>query len=533
MASEWVSEVFWEWMSEADWPAASYVSTIPLPEAMDAYEELLGRLKDIDLIGQIGGLVSWDQEVLMPPKAAALRAEQLAWVSKIGHQRLTDLQIGKLLENLDLAEGLDDVQSANVRLARESYDKATKLPTDFVEEMAKHRSRAQISWTKARAEDDFSIFRDDLAKAIDIARQKADYLGYDNLRYDALLDLYETGLTVARVDPLFTGLRDNVAPLIKAVSESGNRPDMSWVEDNSWAQPAQEALSQSVAEAIGFDFSAGRRDASTHPFCGGPNPDDVRWTTRYSESDPFGSLYGSMHETGHGTYEQGRRRDLDFQPAGQANGLGVHESQSRLWENQVGRSREFCMWVLPLWKQNFPENMEGVSADQLWQAVNLVEPSLIRVEADEATYNLHIMIRYEIEKKLIAGDLEVDDLPDAWDDMYDEFLGIRAPNRALGVLQDIHWSMGAFGYFPTYTLGNLYAAQLLEAARKDLPEHDKQMSSGEFVPLLTWMRKHIHQRGSILEPAELIEEATGSPPSPDAFIDYLCGKVERLYGVTA
>ena len=191
------------------------------------------------------------------------------------------------------------------------------------------------------------------------------------------------------------------------------------------------------------------------------------------------------------------------------------------------------MWVLPLWKQNFPENMEGVSADQLWQAVNLVEPSLIRVEADEATYNLHIMIRYEIEKKLIAGDLEVDDLPDAWDDMYDEFLGIRAPNRALGVLQDIHWSMGAFGYFPTYTLGNLYAAQLLEAARKDLPEHDKQMSSGEFVPLLTWMRKHIHQRGSILEPAELIEEATGSPPSPDAFIDYLCGKVERLYGVTA
>ena len=500
---------------------------------MSAYDELLERLRDIDLIGQIGGLVSWDQEVLMPPKAAGLRAEQLAWISKTGHQRLTNPRIGELLDALEVTDGLNDVQTANVRLARESYDKATKLPTEFVEEMAKHRSKAQISWSEARAKDDFSIFRDDLAKSIDLARRKADYLGYDELRYDALLDIYESGLTVARVDPLFAGLRDNVAPLIKAVVESGNRPDISWVEDNSWEQPGQEALSQGVSEAIGFDFSAGRRDASTHPFCGGPNPDDVRWTTRYSESDPFGSLYGSMHETGHGTYEQGRRRDLDFQPAGEANGLGVHESQSRLWENQIGRSREFCEWALPMWQKHFPQNMDGVDSEALWQAVNLVEPSLIRVEADEATYNMHIMIRYEIEKKLIAGDLEIDDLPDAWDDMYEEFLGIRAPNRTLGVLQDIHWSMGAFGYFPTYTLGNLYSAQLLAAARKDLPDHDEQMRCGEFGPLLDWMREHVHQRGSILEPADLIEEATGSPPSPDAFVDYLKDKVEQLYGVSA
>ena len=500
---------------------------------MSAYDELLERLRDIDLIGQIGGLVSWDQEVLMPPKAASLRAEQLAWISKTGHQRLTNPRIGELLDALEVTDGLNDVQTANVRLARESYDKATKLPTEFVEEMAKHRSKAQISWSEARAKDDFSIFRDNLAKSIDLARRKADYLGYDELRYDALLDIYESGLTVARVDPLFAGLRDNVAPLIKAVVESGNRPDISWVEDNSWEQPGQEALSQGVSEAIGFDFSAGRRDASTHPFCGGPNPDDVRWTTRYSESDPFGSLYGSMHETGHGTYEQGRRRDLDFQPAGEANGLGVHESQSRLWENQIGRSHEFCEWALPMWQKHFPQNMDGVDSEALWQAVNLVEPSLIRVEADEATYNMHIMIRYEIEKKLIAGDLEIDDLPDAWDDMYEEFLGIRAPNRTLGVLQDIHWSMGAFGYFPTYTLGNLYSAQLLAAARKDLPDHDEQMRCGEFGPLLDWMREHVHQRGSILEPADLIEEATGSPPSPDAFVDYLKDKVERLYGVSA
>ena len=500
---------------------------------MEAYEELLARLKDIDLISQIGGLISWDQEVLMPPKAAVLRAEQLAWISKTGHEKLTDQRIGVLISQLESENGLDDVEMANVRLARESYDRATKLPTEFVEEMAKHRSRAQISWTEARASDDFSIFRDDLAKAVELARAKADYLGYDALRYDALLDLYETGLTVERVDPLFAGLRENVAPLIRAVMDRGRRPDISWIENNSWPQEAQEKLSHSVAEAIGFDFGAGRRDASTHPFCGGPNPDDVRWTTRYNESDPFGSLYGSMHETGHGTYEQGRRRDLDFPPAGQANGLGVHERQSRLWENQVGRSREFCEWALPLWKECFPENMEGVGVEELWQAVNLVEPSLIRVEADEATYNLHIMIRYEIEKMLIGGDLEVDDLPDAWDEMYEEFLGIRAPNRALGVLQDIHWSMGAFGYFPTYTLGNLYAAQLLEAARDDLPDHDSQIKRGDFQPLLDWMRSKVHNRGSILMPAELIEEATGDSPSPDAFVRYLGSKIERLYGVKA
>jgi carboxypeptidase Taq len=238
-----------------------------------------------------------------------------------------------------------------------------------------------------------------------------------------------------------------------------------------------------------------------------------------------------MHETGHGLYEQGRPRELDFQPAGKANGLGVHESQSRLWENQVGRSVAFCEWVLPLWKNNFPENMKGVSAEDLWRSVNLIEPSLIRVEADEATYNLHIMIRYEIEKKLISGEIEVDDLPKIWNEMYDEFLGISPPNDTLGVLQDVHWSMGAFGYFPTYTLGNLYSAQLLSAAKNDLGDVDEQFRQGNFSPLLNWMRVNIHKKGSVLEPASLIEEATGFPPSSEAFVEYLKDKVEKLYQI--
>jgi carboxypeptidase Taq len=498
---------------------------------VSAYSELMDKMKEIDLIEQIGGLLSWDQEVMMPPNASNLRAEQLAWLSSSGHLKMTDLRIGELLIELENDEKLNEVQSGNLRLIRKSYDKATKLPTKFVIEVAKHRSKSMVTWTEARAKNDFSIFRDDLKKMIDLVRQEADYLGYEELRYDALLDNYESGLTVSRLDPLFTNLRESVAPLIKSVMANGKRPNMEWVERSTWIQQGQEFLSQKVSESIGFDFDAGRRDASTHPFCGGPNPDDVRWTTRYSEAEPFGSLYGSMHETGHGLYEQGRPRALDFQPVGKANGLGIHESQSRLWENQIGRSLAFCEWSLPLWAESFPDNMIDVTPEDIWRSVNLIEPSLIRVEADEATYNLHIMIRYEIEKMLISGDIEVDDLPKVWNNMYEEFLGVIPPNDTLGVLQDVHWSMGAFGYFPTYTLGNLYSAQLLTTARKDLGDLESQIKEGDFLPLLDWMRENIHSRGSILEPALLIEEATGSPPSSYEFIDYLKNKIKDLYEI--
>lgn len=503
---------------------------------MDAYESLMTKQKDIETIGQISGLLGWDQEVMMPPKAAPLRAEQLAWLSKTRHKLMIDQEIGELLtlaENDD--DGKDSVRTGNLRLIRDAYDKATKQPSEFVERVARHKSKSIVSWTEAREKNDFSIFRDDLATMIDLARELADLLGYETLRYDALLDLYESGLTVARLDPLFAGLRESTVPLIQAVGNC-DPPNMSWVTSNNWPEEAQAQLSHTISTAIGFDFGAGRRDKSTHPFCGGANPDDVRWTTRYDETEPFGSLYGSLHETGHGLYEQGRPRDLDFQPTGHANGLGVHESQSRLWENQVGRSLAFCEWSLPMWKEHFPENMEGVTAEMLWRAVNQVEPSLIRVEADEATYNLHIMIRYEIEKLLISGELEIDQLPDAWDDMYERYLGIRSPDRKQGVLQDIHWSMGAFGYFPTYTLGNLYSAQLLQAARDDLESDghilEDDWKNGTFSPLLEWMRNNVHRRGSILTPADLVEEATGVAPIPNPFVDYLQSKIGTIYGLS-
>ena len=499
----------------------------------EAYDALMVRMRELDVIGQIGGLLGWDQEVMMPPKAAPLRAEQLAWLSTESHKRMTDPEVGKLLATAESESDGGEIEQGNLRIIRDSYDKATKKPASFVEEFARHRSKSIVTWTEAREKNDFSIFRDDLAKMIEMSRELAGYLGYEDNPYDALLDLYESGLTVAKVDPLFAGLRESSVPLIKAVGELDDKPDCSWVHTHPWPKESQEALSQAISEAIGFDFKAGRRDESTHPFCGGSNPDDVRWTTRYDEKEPYGAIYGTMHETGHALYEQGRPRDLDFQPVGEADGLGVHESQSRLWENQVGRSLEFCEWSFPLWQKHFPANFEGVTPEMLWQAVNQVEPSLIRVEADEATYNLHVMIRYEIEKLLINGELEVDALPDAWDDMYEEFLGVRSTTRSEGVLQDIHWSMGAFGYFPTYTLGNLYSAQLLEAAKRDIGDVESQIRNGDFTPLLEWMRTHVHARGSILEPADLMEEATGEQPKPDAFVTYLADKISSLYGVSA
>lgn len=497
---------------------------------MQNYSDLLSHLREIDLANQIGSLLGWDQEVIMPKNGAESRAEHLAWISKTVHEKITDPRIGELITSLEV-EDLDEIQRANVRITKKAHQRATCLPSDFVEDFARLRSQAHHTWAEAREKDDFSLFRDDLSKILDMTRRKAEYFGYTDSPYNALLDQYETGLTVGRLDPLFKGLRDSVSPLVRLVSESGVTPDNKWVDGVNWPKKSQEMLSQKVSESIGFDFNSGRRDSSVHPFCGGPNPFDVRWTTRYDESEPFGSLFGSMHETGHGTYEQGRPESLAYQPAGKACGLGIHESQSRLWENQIGRSLEFCEWVIPLWREFFPGKMDDVSPEMLWRSVNQIQPSFIRTESDEATYNLHIMIRYELEKMMIEGDIEVDQIPDIWNEYYDRYLGISPPNRKLGVLQDIHWCMGAIGYFPTYTLGNLYAAQLLESARNDIVDHDENIRNGMFGPLLDWMRKKIHTRGSILEPAELIEEATGRPPTPEPFVSYLASKVSRLYGI--
>ena len=338
-------------------------------------------------------------------------------------------------------------------------------------------------------------------------------------------------MTVAQLDPLFTGLREAIVPLVKAVGESPNQPDTSFLDIGKFSEEKQRQFSMKVAESIGFDFDAGRMDTSTHPFCSGAGPNDVRFTTRYDEEFPFGCLYGVMHETGHGTYEQGLLAEHEGTPMGQAVSLGVHESQSRMWENMVGRSNEFWQYYIDEFKSCFDHLPSDLTIDTLHRAVNTVQPSLIRVESDEATYNLHIMVRYEIEKQLVNGNIKVADLPEFWNSKMEEYLGVTPPNDTKGVLQDIHWSMGAIGYFPTYTLGNLYAAQLHAAALADDPTIPEKIAKGEFHVLLDWMRSHIHVHGSKLLPVDLMTQATGKEPSSDDFVNYLHTKYTKIYSL--
>ena len=338
-------------------------------------------------------------------------------------------------------------------------------------------------------------------------------------------------MTTTQLDPLFAGLREAIVPLVKAVGESPNQPDTSFLDIGKFTEEKQREFSLKVAESIGFDFDAGRMDTSTHPFCSGAGPNDVRFTTRYDEEFPFGCLYGVMHETGHGTYEQGLLQEHEGTPMGQAVSLGVHESQSRMWENMVGRSHGFWQYYIEEFKSCFDHLPSDLDINTLHRAVNTVQPSLIRVESDEATYNLHIMVRYEIEKELVNGNIKVEDLPEFWNSKMEEYLGVTPPNDTKGVLQDIHWSMGAIGYFPTYTLGNLYAAQLYAAAIADDPSIPSKIAKGEFRVLLDWMRSHIHVHGSKLRPADLITQATGKEPSSDAFIQYLTSKYTKIYNL--
>ena len=497
---------------------------------MSNYDELISRVKELSVIESIGGLLAWDQETFMPPKGAQLRSESLAYLSKTAHSALINPEMGSLLDSLE-NDNLTDIESANVREIRRSYDKATKLPTSLVEEMARHKSHALQIWQKARAENDFTHFAPALEKNLDLACQAAEHYGYEENIYDAMLDIYEQGMSVSQLDLLFSGLRKEIVPLVKAIGESTSKPDLTFLKSTSFSEEGQRDFSLRVAKAIGFDFEGGRMDTSTHPFCSGAGPDDVRFTTRYDESFPFGCLYGVMHETGHGLYEQGLSREHEGTPLGKAVSLGVHESQSRLWENVVGRSREFWNHWLSDFCEVFPD-VGDLDLDTIHCAVNNVEPSLIRVEADEATYNLHIMIRYEVEKALVNGDVKVNDLPQFWNSQMENYLGITPPDDAQGVLQDIHWSMGAFGYFPTYTLGNLYASQLWEATLRDIPDLPSLISRGETQPLLDWMRTNIHIHGSRWEPDDLILHATGEKPSSDAFIRYLKQKFQHLYNLS-
>jgi carboxypeptidase Taq len=503
--------------------------------AARAYDELRRELREIELFASSAALLSWDQETMMPPNATPLRAEQIAVLSQLVHERRTSASFGDLLARSEADDDVtsDPVAAANLRELRRGYDKAVRIPSSLVREFAETTTHAQQAWKRARQDSDFATFSPWLEKIVDLTRRKSEYLSDADTAdlYDPLIDDYEPGTTTADIVVVFDDLRTRLAPLIREIAASGRRPS-----DRIHRIPIpierQAAFNRQVAEHIGFDFGAGRLDTSTHPFCQGIGPGDTRLTTRYREEGFFDALSSTLHEAGHGMYEQNLPKAQKLgQPLSDSVSLGIHESQSRLWENLLGRSRAFWQWALPEAQRAFAPALDGIDIDEVYGAMNLVEPNLIRVDSDEATYNLHIMLRFDLERAMISGDLAIQDLPGAWNERIRTDLGIDVPDDRRGCLQDVHWSIGALGYFPTYTLGNLYAAQFWSTIRAQVPDLDDRVSRGDFAPLLDWLVREIHVHGRRFTAPDLCERITGTSLSATHFVDYLEAKLRPLYGL--
>ncbi len=504
--------------------------------ATSAYDQLVARIADASLLTSSGNILGWDQETMMPDGGLDHRSRQLAQLARMAHELTTDKRIGEWLQACEgdsnlMADPLS-VEAVNVREIRRSYDRATKLPTSLVEELAMAASVGQHEWAEARKASDFGRFRPHLARIVDLLRQKAKCFGWarGGEAWDALADDYEAGCTAAYVDTVFTPLRERLTALVHSILGAKKKPADGF-NDFQVAIDAQEAFAKFVTGRLGFDYARGRLDRSTHPFCGGSHCNDVRMTSRYNERVLLDGLGSAMHETGHGIYEQGLRADQIGLPMGESVSLGIHESQSRLWENQVGRGRPFWSWAIRELPRFAGASVSRFTLDDLYGAANVVEPGFIRVDADEATYNLHIMIRFQIERAVLRGDLEVAGIPEVWNKAYKDYLGLTVPDDRRGCLQDIHWSMAAMGYFPTYTLGNLFAAQFFEAAREQISGLEDGFARGEFAPLRTWLNAKIHQQGKRYHSADLCTVVTGKPLSAEPLMRHLEGKLKPLYGL--
>jgi carboxypeptidase Taq len=496
----------------------------------NAYDELIALSKDRSLLGSTAALLGWDQETYMPPGGVEHRSRQMAQLAGMIHERSTSPRIGELLDECEADADLTG--DPNLRELRKSYDRATKLPVDLVTEFAQVRSIAHHHWQEARQESDFSKFQPWLEKNIALSRRVAEAYGWADGEepWDALAEGYESGMRAKDIEDVFTPLRDRLQGLVTELAAAPRKPSTAF---NAVEIPIeqQSAFVHVVAEAMGFDFERGRIDISVHPFCSGTCPNDVRLTTRY-RPDAFTDALGStMHEAGHGLYEQGLPIEHNGTPLGRAVSLGIHESQSRMWENFVGRSEAFWQWCAPKVKEAFGDPVKDLTETDMYEAMNQVEPSFIRVEADEATYNMHIMVRFELERVMMNGELVAADLPHEWNRRYKEYLGVDVPNDRLGCLQDTHWSGGSFGYFPTYTLGNLYAAQLFEKILSDIPNLYDSFSKGDFSPLKTWLNTNLHAHGQRYLAADLCERVTGKPLSADPLLRHLEGKLRPIYGV--
>jgi carboxypeptidase Taq len=494
------------------------------------FEKYLERLGSIHGLTSALGLLNWDQETMMPGKAVYCRGRSNAVLSGLVHDMITDNKFGDLLEELS-QQKLNSDQLSSVRETKRDRDRAVKVPRKLVEELATATTSANQSWVNARKENNWTLFAPDLQKIVKLRKQQAEAIGYDEEPYDALLQEYEPGALTSNLVKLFGDLRNQLVPLLEKITAKEPVGFENLMHGNF--DPAlQQTMCIDLLECIGFDFSGGRLDVSAHPFTAeiGCN-NDVRLTVAYNKNNLGPALYSAIHEGGHGLYEQGLLDQTMGTPLSEAVSLGIHESQSRLWENMIGRSKPFSVDLHKRLSLLFPEHFSGSTAENLYRSVNVVKQSPIRIEADELTYNLHIILRMELERALIRGDINVEDLPAKWNESMQNYLGITPASDSEGVLQDIHWSAGAFGYFPTYTLGNLYSAQFMEAAHISIPDLNSQIERGELLPLLHWMRNNIHKFGRKYSAEELCKNATGSELSIAPFVNYLTTKYSELYSL--
>ena len=496
-------------------------------EKLKRFKEIMAEVADLNAAAAV---LNWDQQVNMPPGGAEARGNQVATLGTLSHQMFTSDEVGKLLDELH-SEGaaLSADDEAMVRVAKRDYDKATRVPSSFVSEIAVVSTQAHEAWVEARRKSDFSIFRPHLEKVVELTHKYVSFFPPADHPYDILLDDYEPGMKTADVKAIFDSLRPRQVELIKQIT------DAKQVKDSFLHKKYDEkkllGFGVDVVTRFGYDWKRGRQDKAAHPFETSFSVDDVRITTRFEADSPIATLFSTMHESGHGMYEQGINRGFERTPLQHGVSLGVHESQSRMWENLVGRSLPFWRYFFPRLKTLFPSQLGNVDLKTFYKAINKVEPSLIRVNADEATYNLHIMLRLEIEIGMVEGRMAVKDLPHIWNAKMKEYLGILPPNDALGVLQDIHWSGGMLGYFSTYALGNLISAQLWEKINKDVPDLDEQFRKGKFDALLGWLHTNIHQHGRKYDPQDLIQKVTGSKITPEPYVRYLTKKYSEIYGL--
>ena len=497
-------------------------------------EEKLKRLrekaKELETLGGIQALLDWDQQVYLPAGAAEDRANHMAVLGRILHEQLTSPESGQIIADLASEIGdldADDEIAREVKVAKRSYDRMTKIPTEKMMEFYKTTTIAHWAWQKAREENDYASFEPHLSHIVALMREFSEaYAPYDH-PYDPLLDQYEPGMKTADVKAIFSALRPRQVALLQAIA-AAPQVENGFIKQH-YPFEDQRRFGDYISRLMGYNFNQGRVDLAAHPFTTSFGHHDVRITTRFLKDDGMSALFSTMHETGHALYDQGIGQRYHGTSLGSAASLGTHESQSRLWENLVGRSRDFWQFCYPIMQMLFPEYLGNVSLEQFYRGINQVKPSPIRVEADEATYNLHIMLRLELEIGLIEGSLSTKDLPELWNSRMQEYLGITPDSDSSGVLQDVHWSGGMIGYFPTYALGNLISAQLWAKMNQDHPEIPQEMRSGQLGTILGWLRENIHQHGSRYDSLDLVQRVTGEPLNPDYYMNYLTQKYSDIY----